>query len=94
MFEYDKFKSFLVCIDVFSRKLFAVCLKQITAKAVQQALDKIFRQAKVVPEKLEVDRVTLFFYVLKMLIIIFFRGLNLWVQLNILKKKEYILILK
>lgn len=49
-------KYFLLCIDLFSQKIFCEALKFKTAVDVKNAFLKIFKDAKIVPDKLETDQ--------------------------------------
>lgn len=48
--------GFLLCIDAFSRRTFCRLLKSKTAKEVQLKLKDIFKEAGVIPQKLESDQ--------------------------------------
>ena len=56
MYEYDNFIGFLLCIDLFSRKLFCKIIKKKDQATVQKAFDDIFKEAKMTPSKLETDQ--------------------------------------
>ena len=56
MYSFENFTSFLLCIDVFSRKLFVRALKSKESGEVKEAFKEIFDEAKVIPKKLETDR--------------------------------------
>ena len=56
----EEFKYFLLCIDIFSRKIFCRKLKTKTSLEVRQAFDDIFREVKTVCSKLETDQGTEF----------------------------------
>lgn len=56
MNEFDNFRSFLCCVDLFSRRIFCHKLKTKTAKEVRQAFRAIFKEAGLRPEKIETDR--------------------------------------
>ena len=51
-----KFKAFLCCVDLFSRRIFCVLLKSKAAKEVRQAFKKIFKTAGIRPQQIETDR--------------------------------------
>ena len=55
LFEYNEFTGFLLCIDVYSRRLFCHKIKTKTKEEIQRAFKVIFRQANIRPEKLECD---------------------------------------
>ncbi len=55
LFEYNNFVFFLLCIDVFSRRIFCRPLKSKRPKEVQEAFKAIFVEANIRPEKLETD---------------------------------------
>lgn len=50
------YKYFLLCIDAFSRKIWAEPLETKRASVVAAAFERIFTQANVVPERLETDQ--------------------------------------
>ena len=50
------FRYFLLCIDIFSRKLFCRSLKTKTSLEVRNAFESIFKEAKSVCSKLETDQ--------------------------------------
>lgn len=54
--KIDSFIGFLACIDIFSRRIFCQPLKSAEASAVQAALSTIFKQSKIVPERVESDQ--------------------------------------
>ncbi len=56
MYDMSDFTCFLLCVDVFSRKIFCEPLKNKTAIAVQQGFKKIFKKAELIPNQLETDR--------------------------------------
>ena len=56
MFPYEDYKSFLCCIDIFSRNIYCRPLKSKTAKTVQKKFIEIFKEAGMRPEKIESDR--------------------------------------
>ncbi len=52
----DGYKSFLCCVDIFSRNIYCRALKSKTGKAVQQKFREIFAEVHLKPEKIETDR--------------------------------------
>ena len=48
--------GFLLCVDVFSRKLFCRAVKDKSAKEIREAFKDIFSEANLTPEKLESDQ--------------------------------------
>ncbi len=56
MFEHNHYTGFLLCIDVYSRRLFCHKLKSKSKKDIQNAFKDIFFLAQVRPEKLETDQ--------------------------------------
>ena len=60
MFPFEKFTRFLLCIDIFSRKIFCRRLKTKKAEEVEAAFMSIFNEANIIPEKLESDAGTEF----------------------------------
>ncbi len=56
LFKYQEYSFFLLCVDVFSRKLFCRILKSKKAIDVQRAFKSIFVEANSRPEKLETDQ--------------------------------------
>ena len=60
MFTFNKFKSFLCCVDFFSRRIFCHLLETKSAKEVRLAFKKIFKEAGMRPQTLETDRGTEF----------------------------------
>ena len=55
LFEHDNYIGFLLCIDVYSRRIFCEKLKSRTKEEVQKAFKNIFLEAAVKPEKIETD---------------------------------------
>ncbi len=60
MFPSQDFMYFLLCIDVFSHKIFCKALKTKHAKSIKKAFEAIFRTAALIPDKLETDQGTEF----------------------------------
>ena len=56
MLEFGTFKYFLLMIDIFSRKIFTHPMKTKTAAECRRAFDILFKEADIVPEKLETDK--------------------------------------
>ena len=56
MWPWDGFKFFLVVIDIFSRRIFTHLLKSKKAQEVSDAFKVVFKDAGVVPAKIEVDQ--------------------------------------
>ncbi len=56
MHEFDGKQYFLLCIDVYSHELYCEPLTSKTANEVRTAFEKIFKRAKLKPEKLESDQ--------------------------------------
>ena len=56
LFEYDGYLYFLLCIDIYSRRIFCEKLKSKSKLEVRNAFQKIFYEANVRPEKLESDQ--------------------------------------
>ncbi len=54
--EQENFIGFLLCVDLFSRKIFCESLLSKDAKSVRIAFQKIFKRADLFPEKLETDQ--------------------------------------
>ena len=55
LFEHDGYTGFLLCIDIYSRRIFCEKLKTKTKRDVEEAFKNIFKQASLCPEKLETD---------------------------------------
>ena len=53
---YDNYQYFLLCIDIFSRKIYCRALQRKTASAVEKAFTEIFDEAGGTPEILETDQ--------------------------------------
>ena len=60
MMPVNNYIGFLLCIDIFSRKIFCELLQSKRAEDIRQAFNNIFKEAKVIPEKLETDQGTEF----------------------------------
>ncbi len=56
MFQYQKWNGFLLCIDIFSRRIFARKLTSKRALEVSKAFTSIFKEANIRPEKIETDQ--------------------------------------
>ncbi len=56
MHEVDEKKYFLLCIDIYSHNLYCEPLKTKSALEVRKAFKKIFKEAKLKPEKIESDQ--------------------------------------
>ncbi len=56
MFNYNDYIGFLLCIDLFSRKIFCRPIKSKSANSIQRAFNKIFAQCDDKPDVLETDR--------------------------------------
>ncbi len=56
MFPEGDYSAFLLCIDIFSRRIFCQKLKSKTAVEVERAFQKIFQDAGIKPEKIESDQ--------------------------------------
>ncbi len=56
LFPMEDYVGFLLCIDVFSRKIFCALLKSKDAKTVRAAFTTIFKKAGLTPDKLETDK--------------------------------------
>ncbi len=56
LFEHNEFTSFLLCIDIYSRRIFCRKLKTKSKLEVQKAFKSIFTEANIRPEKLESDK--------------------------------------
>ena len=52
----DDFKYFLLCVNVFSSKIFCRAMKNKSSIVVKNAFEMIFREAGLTPEKLETDQ--------------------------------------
>ncbi len=52
----DGYKSFLCCVDIFSRNIYCRPLKSKTAANVQKKFSEIFAEVYLKPEKIETDR--------------------------------------
>ncbi len=55
LFPFKKFIYFLLCIDIFSRKIFCRPLESKRAVEVEKAFNSIFTEANIKPEKIETD---------------------------------------
>ena len=60
LFRFEEFLYFLLCVDIFSRKIFCRPLKSKKASDVEKAFKSIFLEANIEPEKLETDKGTEF----------------------------------
>ncbi len=58
LFEHNNFIGFLLCIDIYSRRIFCQKIKSKSKEEIQKAFKKIFDEAGVRPEKLETDQVS------------------------------------
>ena len=56
LFPMNGYTYFLLCVDIFSRKIFCRALKSKKASEVEKAFKSIFAEANVIPEKLETDK--------------------------------------
>ena len=56
MFPYQNFIGFLICIDIFSRRIFCQLLKSKSSKSVQNAFKRIFQKLSDKPDVLETDQ--------------------------------------
>ncbi len=56
LYTFSNFTYFLLCIDVYSRRIFCRKLMSKKANEVQKAFKSIFLEANVSPEKLETDQ--------------------------------------
>ncbi len=56
LFEYNDFTGFLLCIDVYSRRIFCQKIKTKSKLQIQRAFQTIFKEASLRPEKLESDQ--------------------------------------
>ncbi len=56
MFPIDNFIGFLICVDVFSRKIFCRAIKSKSSESVRRAFRKIFRTIDDKPDVLETDQ--------------------------------------
>ncbi len=56
MFKFGNFVGFLLCVDVFSRKLFCRSVPSKTAEDMRNAFKSIFDECKDKPNKLETDQ--------------------------------------
>ncbi len=56
LYEHDGYTAFLLCIDVYSRRIFCQKLKTKSRHEVETAFKKIFREAGIRPAKLESDQ--------------------------------------
>ncbi len=56
LFEHNGYTGFLLCVDVYSRRLFCQKLKTKTKDEIQKAFKAIFVEAGLRPEKLETDQ--------------------------------------
>ncbi len=56
LFPFHEYIYFLLCVDIFSRKIFCRPLKSKKALEVEKAFEDIFTEAHVRPEKLETDQ--------------------------------------
>ncbi len=60
MFPINNYIGFLICVDVFSRKIFCRAIKSKSAESIQKAFIKIFRMVNDKPDVLETDQGTEF----------------------------------
>ncbi len=56
MYTFNGYTTFLLCIDIFSRRIFCRLLKSKQASEVERAFMSIFSAAKIKPEKIETDQ--------------------------------------
>ncbi len=56
LFPFNDYVYFLLCVDIFSRKIFCRPLKTKKAAEVERAFNAIFVEANVKPEKIETDK--------------------------------------
>ena len=56
LFDHNEYTGFLLCIDVYSRRLFCRKLKTKSKQEVQKAFQEIFKESGIKPEKLETDQ--------------------------------------
>ena len=56
MFPIGNYASFLLCIDIFSRRIFCQNLTSKRAEVVENAFKRIFQEANIKPEKIETDQ--------------------------------------
>ncbi len=56
MFPFDNYVGFLVCIDVFSRKIFCRCVRSKSAEEMKHAFKSIFEECHDSPDILESDQ--------------------------------------
>ncbi len=56
MFEYDHYKYFLIAIDCFSSKIFAIPLKSKDSKTVANAFEEIFKKFNSPIYEIQTDR--------------------------------------
>ncbi len=56
MFQYGNFVGFLLCVDVFSRKIFCRSVQSKSAESIKNAFKLIFDECQDKPDKLESDQ--------------------------------------
>ncbi len=56
LFPFNGYVYFLLCVDIFSRKLFCRPLKSKRAEEVEKAFKSIFIEANLKPQQLETDK--------------------------------------
>ncbi len=56
LFEYDTYTAFLLCVDIYSRRIFCEKLKTKSKEEIQKAFKKIFNEASLRPERIETDQ--------------------------------------
>ncbi len=56
MFAVGNYSYFLLCIDIFSRRIFCAKLRSKRAQEVEHAFERIFAEAGIKPEKIESDQ--------------------------------------
>lgn len=56
MFPMENYIGFLLCIDLFSRAIYCQLIKKKDRVSIRNAFQKIFKQSKLVPAKLETDQ--------------------------------------
>ncbi len=56
LFRHGEYSAFLLCVDVFSKRLFCRPLKSKKAENVEKAFTSIFLEAGMKPEKIETDQ--------------------------------------
>ncbi len=56
MYSYRRYIGFLLCIDLFSRKIFCRSIRKKNQSSIKKAFEDIFDEAQLVPAKLETDQ--------------------------------------